>query len=191
MFGSSIHPHERRLARRRDHQRPLLSVPEGVSRGDAQYGAYGARNREVATRTLAQHRSAAPRFSCGCDACRRRRARRSVCFPEERAHSPSGDCIERMKRPPTFPPDRIPAVRVMRLFCAKWARSGNAHVERFIQTVQIECLDRFIVMGTSHLDHLVREFMEHYNRERPHSAIGFRTPVGRSPPAADRGPVRC
>jgi putative transposase len=67
----------------------------------------------------------------------------------------------------------------------------NAHVERFIQTVHVECLDRFIVVGTSHLDHLVREFMEHYNRERPHSAIGFRTPVGRSPPAANRGPVRC
>jgi hypothetical protein len=67
----------------------------------------------------------------------------------------------------------------------------NAQVERFIQTVQIECLDRFIVMGTSQLDHLVREFMEHYNRDRPHSAIGFRTPVGRSPPASDRGPVRC
>ncbi|MFN9090961.1 MAG: integrase core domain-containing protein [Alphaproteobacteria bacterium] len=66
-----------------------------------------------------------------------------------------------------------------------------ANVERFIQTVQVECLDRFIVMGTSHLDHLVREFMEHYNRERPHSAIGFRTPVGRWPPASGRGPVRC
>jgi transposase InsO family protein len=79
----------------------------------------------------------------------------------------------------------------MRLFRAKRARSGNAHVERFIQTVQMECLDRFIVMGTWHLDHLTAEFIEHYNRERPHSAIGFRTPVGRSPPASDRGPVRC
>jgi putative transposase len=67
----------------------------------------------------------------------------------------------------------------------------NAHVERFIQTVQMECLDRFIVMGAGHLDHLVHEFIEHYNRERPHTAIGFRTPVGRPPPAANRGPVRC
>lgn len=25
-------------------------------------------------------------------------------FPDEGAHSPSGDCIERMKRPPTFHP---------------------------------------------------------------------------------------
>jgi len=28
----------------------------------------------------------------------------------------------------------------------------NAHVERFIQSVQNECLNRFIVMGTGHLD---------------------------------------
>lgn len=58
----------------------------------------------------------------------------------------------------------------------------NAHVEQFIQTVQDECLDRFIVLGTRHLDHLIAEFLEHYNRERPHSSIKFRTPMGRPPP---------
>jgi putative transposase len=70
----------------------------------------------------------------------------------------------------------------------------NAHVERFIQTVQNECLDRFIVMGVEHLDHLIGQFIEHYNTERPHSAIEFRTPGGSRAPLrlADRdGPVRC
>ena len=70
----------------------------------------------------------------------------------------------------------------------------NAHVERFIQTIQDECLDKFIVMGTAHLDHLTAEFIEHYNQERPHSAIEFRTPVGRPPPlrsAGCNGAVRC
>lgn len=70
----------------------------------------------------------------------------------------------------------------------------NAHVERFIQPVQDECLDRFIVLGTRHLDHLIAEFIEHYNRERPHSAIKFRTPTGRCPPlrlADQPGTVRC
>jgi len=70
----------------------------------------------------------------------------------------------------------------------------NAHVERFIQTVQDECLDRFIVLGTRHLDHLIAEFLEHYNRERPHSATKFRTPVGMPPPlrlAGHPGTVRC
>ncbi len=70
----------------------------------------------------------------------------------------------------------------------------NAHVERFIQTVQDECLNRFIVLGTRHLDYLIAEFLEHYNRERPHSSIRFRTPVGRPPPlrlADHPGTVRC
>jgi transposase InsO family protein len=70
----------------------------------------------------------------------------------------------------------------------------NAHVERFIQTIQDECLGKFIVMGTAHLDHLTAEFIEHYNQERPHSAIQFRTPMGRPPPlrlAGRQGAVRC
>ena len=52
----------------------------------------------------------------------------------------------------------------------------NARAERFIQSLQGECLDRFIVMGTEHLDHLTSEYIEHYNTERPHSGIGHRLP---------------
>ncbi|MBC7854828.1 MAG: transposase, partial [Pirellulaceae bacterium] len=46
----------------------------------------------------------------------------------------------------------------------------NAFVERFIQTIQQECLDHFIVFGEAHLNLLVREFLEHYHMERPHQA---------------------
>ncbi|MBL9030846.1 MAG: transposase [Phycisphaerae bacterium] len=71
----------------------------------------------------------------------------------------------------------------------------NAHVERFIQTLQNECLDRFIVCGREHLDHLITEFIEHYNVERPHSALGHRPPAGRAPSplrhAGRDGPIRC
>lgn len=69
----------------------------------------------------------------------------------------------------------------------------NAHAERFIQTVQVECLDRFIVCGTSHLDLLMTEFLAHYNAERPHSSIGHRPPAGRAPPRLARrdGQIRC
>lgn len=53
----------------------------------------------------------------------------------------------------------------------------NAYVERFIQTIQQECLDQFVVLGERHLDHLVREFVEHYHMERPHQGVG-NVPLG-------------
>ena len=71
----------------------------------------------------------------------------------------------------------------------------NAHAERFIQSLQNECLDRFIVMGTRHLDHLLTQYAVYHNTERPHSSLGFKTPQG--PPLRlagggnASGPVRC
>lgn len=64
----------------------------------------------------------------------------------------------------------------------------NAHVERLIQSIQVECLDHFIVLGTRHLDHLLAEYVDYHNCQRPHSALGFATPMGRPPPAG-AGPV--
>jgi len=48
----------------------------------------------------------------------------------------------------------------------------NAYAERFIQTLQQECLDHFVVFGCWHLDHLLKEFLEHYQTERPHQGVG-------------------
>ncbi|MBS0206579.1 MAG: transposase [Planctomycetes bacterium] len=46
----------------------------------------------------------------------------------------------------------------------------NAFVERFIQTLQQECLDYFMVFGEKHMNHLVSEMVVHYHEERPHQA---------------------
>jgi putative transposase len=48
----------------------------------------------------------------------------------------------------------------------------NAYVERFVQAIQQECLDKFIVFGREHLDHVASEYTQHYNTERPHQAMG-------------------
>lgn len=44
----------------------------------------------------------------------------------------------------------------------------NAFVERFIQTLQQECLDHYVVFGEQHMDYLMKEFVTHYHQERPH-----------------------
>jgi putative transposase len=51
------------------------------------------------------------------------------------------------------------------------APNMNAYVERVIQTIQKECLDHFVILGTNHLDHLCREFAAHYHEERPHQSL--------------------
>jgi putative transposase len=64
------------------------------------------------------------------------------------------------------------------------APNTNAFVERFIQSLQVECLDHFLVFGEKHLDYLVREYVEHYHQERPHQGLGNRTIAERAPPNA-------
>ena len=58
----------------------------------------------------------------------------------------------------------------------------RAHVERFIQTLKVGCLDRFVIVAPRHLDYVCREFALHYNRERPHEARDHLPPACESPP---------
>jgi len=79
-------------------------------------------------------------------------------------------------------------VRVMRL--AYRSPNLNAYVERFIQSIQVECLDYFLVFSEKHLDYIVRQYVEHYHEERPHQGLGNQLLSGQPPPASD-GEVRC
>jgi putative transposase len=64
-------------------------------------------------------------------------------------------------------------------------------VERFVQAIQQECLDQFIIFGTEHFDHVVAEYVQHYHTELPHQAMGNVPLIAPcSPPPAD-GRVIC
>ena len=67
----------------------------------------------------------------------------------------------------------------------------NVYVERFIQSIQVECLDHFLVFGEKHFDYLVREYVEHYHQERPHQGLENQPIVGQPPPAPPHGEVGC
>ncbi len=62
----------------------------------------------------------------------------------------------------------------------------NAFVERFIQTLQQECIDYFVVFGEQHMDHLVSEMVSYYHEERPHQA-NINAPLTRVQSAVDSG----
>ncbi len=49
---------------------------------------------------------------------------------------------------------------------------ANAICERVIGTMRRECLDWMIPVSQSHLRCILREWMAHYNRGRPHMALG-------------------
>ena len=52
------------------------------------------------------------------------------------------------------------------------APKANAYCERLVGIIRRECLDFLIPLSEGHLKRIVREFVRHYNRGRPHSALG-------------------
>jgi transposase InsO family protein len=56
------------------------------------------------------------------------------------------------------------------------APNANAHAERFIRTVRSDCLDWLLIFGRRQLGRVLREYVDHYNSERPHRALALRAP---------------
>jgi putative transposase len=55
-------------------------------------------------------------------------------------------------------------------------------MERFIQSLKLECLEKFVIVGERHLNYVNREWRLHYNWERPHEARGHLPPGMEKPP---------
>jgi putative transposase len=62
------------------------------------------------------------------------------------------------------------------------APQANAHAERFVRTARTECLDCLLILGPRHLDRVLRVYVDHYNTERPHCALGRHPPLANPPP---------
>lgn len=64
------------------------------------------------------------------------------------------------------------------------APRANAIAERFVRTVRGECLDWLLILNRRHLEDVLRVYVEHYNTERPHRALGLVAPDPPPPDAA-------
>jgi len=53
---------------------------------------------------------------------------------------------------------------------------ANAIAERFVRTVGSECLDWLLILNRRYLEHVLRVYTDHYNRQRPHRALALRPP---------------
>jgi putative transposase len=56
------------------------------------------------------------------------------------------------------------------------APNANAYAERWVRTVRAECLDWLLIVGRQHLERVLRVYVDHYNRHRPHRALGLQPP---------------
>jgi putative transposase len=53
---------------------------------------------------------------------------------------------------------------------------ANAYAERWTGTVRRELCDRTLIWNHRQLEHMLREYVEHYNAHRPHRSLGQRAP---------------
>jgi transposase InsO family protein len=64
------------------------------------------------------------------------------------------------------------------------APRANAFAEPWVRTVRTECLDWMLVLGRRHLEQVLRTYIAHYNRRRPHRGLELKTPEPGPDPAA-------
>ncbi len=58
------------------------------------------------------------------------------------------------------------------------APNANAFAERWVRTVRQECLDWMLIWSRRQLEHVLEEYVRHYNNERPHRSLALRPPRG-------------
>ena len=69
------------------------------------------------------------------------------------------------------------------------APNANAHMERWVGSARRELLDRILIVGRRHLDHVLRVYVRHYNGQRPHRALDLQAPDPIGVPVAQDDPA--
>lgn len=57
------------------------------------------------------------------------------------------------------------------------APKANAFAERGVRSIRNECLDKIIIINQIHLRHVMLEYIDYYNTQRPHQGISQKTPI--------------
>ena len=61
------------------------------------------------------------------------------------------------------------------------APNANAFAERWIRSVREECLDRMLIFSQRSLHRVLAEYVDYYNRARPHQGLAQQTPIPYTP----------
>ena len=73
--------------------------------------------------------------------------------------------------------DALLATENIKVICTPvQAPNANAYAERWVGSVRRECLDRLLIGGRRQLEDVLRIYVRHYNRQRPHRALDLQPP---------------
>ena len=89
---------------------------------------------------------------------------------------------------PSTPSSPSESIKVIRT--PVQAPNANAHIERWVGSVRRECLDRLLIVGRRQLEHVLRVYVRHYNRTRPHRALDLQPPDPSAPLSRQSDPAR-
>jgi putative transposase len=70
------------------------------------------------------------------------------------------------------------------------APQANAIAERWIGTLRRELLDRILILNQRHLEHVLAEYVAHFNQHRPHRALRYAAPLRPLPPPSSQPDLR-
>lgn len=87
--------------------------------------------------------------------------------------------------------DTMKAGGVRCLKMPKQSPNLNAFAESFVRTIKRECIDKMIFFGERQIRHVVGEYVEHYNLERPHKGLEYRRPVEPQESPPEEGKIAC
>ncbi|MEP7285517.1 MAG: integrase core domain-containing protein, partial [Chloroflexota bacterium] len=69
------------------------------------------------------------------------------------------------------------------------APNANAYAERWIRSVREECLDHLLIFSRRSLNGVLSDYVNYYNRARPHQGLHQQTPIPYTQGSLD-GPIR-
>jgi len=71
---------------------------------------------------------------------------------------------------------RVKSLRIKQIRTPIKAPKANAIAERWVRSVRNECLDHRLILGHQRLQRTIDEYLDYYNRWRPHRCLGQRAP---------------